>query len=85
VGIYLIRLKNRQIVTGDGEPVAGLPPLSGPGLSAQALLDRWKNLPGISGVELRADIANGLPLYTRNIADLAGIAGLKVVEVSEDS
>lgn len=30
-------------------------------------------------------LANGLPLYTRNAADFAGIAGLEVVEVSEDS
>lgn len=30
-------------------------------------------------------LANGLPLYTRNTADFAGIEGLAVVEVSEDS
>ncbi len=30
-------------------------------------------------------LANGLPLYTRNAADFAGIAGLEVVEVREDS
>ncbi len=29
--------------------------------------------------------ANGLPLYTRNVADFADIAGLEVVEVREDS
>jgi len=50
------------IVTRDGKPVAELRPLSGPGLSAQALLDRWKNVPGIDGAALRADIAEVLDI-----------------------
>ncbi len=50
------------IVTRDGKPVAELRPLSGPGLSAQALLDRWKNVPAIDGTALRADIAEVLDL-----------------------
>lgn len=50
------------IVTRDGKPVAELRPLSGPGLSAQALLDCWKNVPGIDGAALRADIAEVLDI-----------------------
>ncbi len=49
-------------VTRDGKPVAELRPLSGAGLSAQALLDRWKNVPAIDGKALRADIAEVLDL-----------------------
>ncbi len=49
-------------VTRDGKPVAELRPLIGPGLSAQALLDRWKNVPAIDGNALRADIAKVLDL-----------------------
>ncbi len=49
-------------ITRDGKPVAELRPLTGPRLSAQALLDRWKNVPAIDGNALRADIAEVLDL-----------------------
>ena len=43
-------------VTLDGRPVAELRPIPGPGLSAAALLERFRHVPPIDAAELRADI-----------------------------
>lgn len=39
-----------------GTPVAALVPLAGPGLQAEALVRRWKQLPDVDPRRLRADI-----------------------------
>ena len=44
------------VVTLDGKPVAELRPIPAPGLSAAALLERFRNVPPIDAAELRADI-----------------------------
>lgn len=43
-------------ITKAGKPVAELRPLSRTGLSADALLARWRNLPAVDPAALRADI-----------------------------
>lgn len=43
-------------VTLDGRPVAELRPLSARGLSAEALLARWRRLPLVDSSRLRADL-----------------------------
>lgn len=49
-------------VTRDGVAVAVLAPIPRPRLSAQALVERWRNVPVIDGDQLRADIAEVLDL-----------------------
>jgi prevent-host-death family protein len=44
------------VVTRDGTPVAELRPLRGSPLDAATLLDRWRHLPNVDPVRLRADI-----------------------------
>jgi prevent-host-death family protein len=44
------------IITLDGEPVAELRPLASRALSAPALLKRWRGLPRINAMRLRADL-----------------------------
>jgi prevent-host-death family protein len=44
------------VVTRSGRPVAELRPLRRSGLSAAALLDRWRRLPPVDADALRADI-----------------------------
>jgi len=46
----------RLVVTRGGRPVAELRPLSARGLSATALLERWRRLPSIDIAALRADL-----------------------------
>ena len=46
----------RVTVTRGGKPVAELRPLRGEGLTARALLDRWRRLPLVDPDRLRADI-----------------------------
>ncbi len=43
-------------ITRAGKPVAELRPLTRPGLSADALLARWRNLPSLDPIALRRDI-----------------------------
>jgi len=43
-------------ITRAGKPVAELRPAVRPGLSAEALLDRWRRLPTVDPGALRADI-----------------------------
>ena len=43
-------------VTRDGRPVAELRPLRARGVSAAALLDRWRRLPAVDPDALRRDI-----------------------------
>jgi len=44
------------IVTQAGEPVAELRPLRRRGLTAEALLERWRELPPVDPVKWRKDI-----------------------------
>ncbi|HEX3680307.1 MAG TPA: type II toxin-antitoxin system prevent-host-death family antitoxin, partial [Galbitalea sp.] len=44
------------IVTRSGQEVAELRPLRRHGLSAEELVRRWKNVPSVDPVALRADI-----------------------------
>jgi prevent-host-death family protein len=44
------------VVTRSGEPVAELIPLRRRGLDAATLLARWRNLPPVDPVALRADV-----------------------------
>jgi prevent-host-death family protein len=44
------------LVTRDGRPVAELRPIRGRGLSAAALLERWRHLPPVDPVKFRADV-----------------------------
>lgn len=46
----------RITITRAGKPVAELCPLRGPGASAETLLARWRTLPAVDPVALRADI-----------------------------
>ena len=43
-------------ITRAGKPVAELRPLTRPGLTADALLARWRRLPSLDPVALRHDI-----------------------------
>ena len=43
-------------ITRAGEPVAELRALAPAGLSAEALLTRWRNLPDLDPIALRRDI-----------------------------
>jgi prevent-host-death family protein len=47
---------NRVTVTRDGHPVAELRPIPSRGLSAAALLDRWRHVPVVDERRLRRDI-----------------------------
>jgi prevent-host-death family protein len=44
------------IITRDGRPVAELHPLAKAPLSLESLLERWRRLPIVDPVQLRADI-----------------------------
>ncbi|WP_434479141.1 type II toxin-antitoxin system Phd/YefM family antitoxin [Gemmatimonas sp.] len=44
-------------VTMDGRPIAELRPVAGRGLTAAALLQRWRRLPIVDAARLRADLA----------------------------
>lgn len=46
----------RIVITRDGKPVAELHPLPRPRLTAAALVERFKGLPPVDPVQLRADI-----------------------------
>jgi len=46
----------RVTITRSGKPVAELRPLGQSKLSAQALIERWRHLPALDLVTLRADI-----------------------------
>jgi prevent-host-death family protein len=43
-------------VTRDGRPVAELRPLRSSGISAVALLERWRRLPAVDAGALRRDV-----------------------------
>ena len=43
-------------VTRDGRPVAELRPLPRRPLSAAVLLERWRGVPAVDSVQLRADV-----------------------------
>jgi prevent-host-death family protein len=43
-------------VTRDGRPVAELRPLRSRGISAAALLERWRRLPAVDAEALRRDV-----------------------------
>ncbi len=43
-------------VTMDGRPIAELRPLTGRGLSAAVLLERWRRLPPVDAQKLRDDL-----------------------------
>lgn len=47
---------DRVTVTRDGHPVAELRPIRGRGLSAAALLRRWRQVPVVDADALRRDI-----------------------------
>jgi prevent-host-death family protein len=47
---------HRITVTRDGRPVAELRPVRSQGLSALALLERWRHVPVVDGRALRRDI-----------------------------
>jgi prevent-host-death family protein len=46
----------RVIVTRSGKPVAELRPVRPSGRSASELVRRWRRLPAVNGVALRADV-----------------------------
>jgi prevent-host-death family protein len=46
----------RVTVTRDGRPVAELRPLRSRGISAAALIERWRHLPAVDPGALRRDI-----------------------------
>jgi prevent-host-death family protein len=46
----------RVTVTRDGRPVAELRPLRSRGISAAALLERWRRLPTVDADALRRDV-----------------------------
>jgi prevent-host-death family protein len=46
----------RLVVTRSGRPIAELRPLRTPGLSAGALLERWRRLPPIDTAALREEL-----------------------------
>ncbi|MGI8712589.1 MAG: type II toxin-antitoxin system Phd/YefM family antitoxin [Solirubrobacteraceae bacterium] len=43
-------------ITKSGTPVAELRPIAAPGLTAAALLGRWRALPSVDPTALRADL-----------------------------
>jgi prevent-host-death family protein len=43
-------------ITRDGRPVAELRPLRSRGVSAAALLERWRHLPGVDAETFRRDV-----------------------------
>lgn len=43
-------------VTRDGRPIAELRPLRPRGMTAAALLERWRRLPALDGARFRSDI-----------------------------
>ena len=43
-------------ITRDGKRVAELRALTRPGLTAQALIERWRHLPAVDPAELRREI-----------------------------
>ena len=43
-------------ITSAGKRVAELRPLSGPGLSSEALVERWRHLPALDPYALRREI-----------------------------
>jgi prevent-host-death family protein len=43
-------------ITRAGKPVAELRPVRSPGLAAEALVERWRNLPPVDPGRLRRDI-----------------------------
>ena len=47
---------NPVTVTRDGRPVAELRPLRTSGVTAVALLERWRHIPIVDGDQLRRDI-----------------------------
>jgi prevent-host-death family protein len=47
---------NPVTVTRDGRPVAELRPLRSAGLTATALLERWRHVPIVDGARLRRDV-----------------------------
>lgn len=51
-----VRRGETLTVTRDGRPVAELRPLPRRPAGAAALLERWRNLPAVDPVGLRADI-----------------------------
>jgi len=57
-GRVLQRVANGETltVTMDGEPIAELRPIAGRGLTATALLKRWRHLPPVDARQLRADL-----------------------------
>jgi prevent-host-death family protein len=57
-GRVLERVANGEslTVTLDGRPIAELRPLPGRALAAATLLARWRRLPAVDPVVLRADI-----------------------------
>lgn len=58
-GVKLLNSAERGetlVVILEGKLVAELRPLGNPGLTSQALLDRWKGVPLIDGANLRADL-----------------------------
>jgi prevent-host-death family protein len=46
----------RLVITRDGRPVAELRPVPSPGISASALLTRWRRLPALDEAALRRDL-----------------------------
>jgi prevent-host-death family protein len=46
----------RMVITRDGKPVAELRPLRPGPLSAAALLARWRSLPVVDALAMRADL-----------------------------
>ncbi len=57
-GRVLERVANGEslTVTLDGRPIAELRPLPGRALPAATLLARWRRLPAVDPIELRADL-----------------------------
>jgi prevent-host-death family protein len=50
----------RAIVTRDGRPVAELRPLRSSGVSATALIERWRRLPAVDAGALRRDVDDAI-------------------------
>jgi prevent-host-death family protein len=57
-GRVLQRVANGETltVTMDGQPIAELRPVTGRGLAAATLLQRWRHLPALDAARLRADL-----------------------------
>jgi antitoxin (DNA-binding transcriptional repressor) of toxin-antitoxin stability system len=56
---------NLVTITRGGKPVAELRPLGQAKLSAQALIERWRHLPALDPVTVRADIDQTLDSSVR--------------------